>query len=137
MKLRTGIKTLIGISTLGIAVAVYEIFTCPLAALLSFSVAQFLGASEAGEHGPAISTLRGMPIHKSPVVQVEASFLVIPIFLAVIVLCFLILRRRGFQIMGAPITPRLLGLGVLLIALWNLFFSGVLFVERVRLHFVT
>lgn len=33
MKLRTGIKTLIAISIGGIAVAIYEIITCPLARL--------------------------------------------------------------------------------------------------------
>lgn len=140
MKLRTGIKTLIAISIWGIALAIYEIVTCPLAALLSFTVAERVSISpeQGGSgHGATVSTLRGFPIHKSELFAAEASFLVIPVFLAVIVLCYLILRQLRLQVMGVPITPQFLGLGVLLIGFWNLLFSGLLFVERVQLHYVT
>lgn len=37
MKLRTGLKVLIGISVLGIAVAVFLIYTCPFAGQIAFS----------------------------------------------------------------------------------------------------
>ncbi len=49
------------------------------------------------EHGAAVSTLGGFPGQKSELFAAEASFLVIPVFLAVIVLCYLILRQRHFQ----------------------------------------
>ncbi len=138
MKLRTGIKILIAISIGGIAVATYEIITCPLAALLSFTVAERLSASpdqQVGGHA-AVSTLRGFPVQKSELFAAEASFLVIPVFLVVIVLCYLILRQRRLQLIGVPITPQFLGLSVLLIGFWNVLFSGLLFAERVHLHYV-
>lgn len=136
MKLRAGVKTLIGISIWGIAVGIYEIFTCPLAALLSFSIAERTEEGANG-HGATMSTLHGFPVQKSELFAPEASVLVIPVFLAMIVLCYLILRQRRLQFIGVPITPQFMGLGVLLIGFWNLLFSGLLFVERVQLHYVT
>lgn len=140
MKLKTGVKTLIGISIGGIALTIYEIITCPLAALFSFTIAKRLSTSPdqaMGGHGTAISTLRGFPVQKSELFATEASFLVIPVFLAVILLGYLILRQRSFQVMGVPITPQFMGLGVLLIGVWNVLFSGLLFVVRVQVHDVT
>lgn len=136
MKLRTGLKALVGISLFGIPLAIYEIVTCPLAALLSFTIAERVGASDHQGHGAPISTLRGFPVDKSEVFHVEASFLVIPVFLAVIVFGFLILRQRRFHIIGVPITPQLMGLVVFLIGAWNLLFSGFLFVERLHRQYL-
>jgi hypothetical protein len=140
MKLKTGVKILVGISVDGIALAIYEIITCPLSALLSFSVAERLSTSpdnRASEPGTAITNLRRLPVRRTELLATEASFLVIPVFLAVIVLCYLVLRQRRFQVMGVPVTPQFVGLGILLIGFWNVLFSGLLFGERVHLHYVT
>jgi hypothetical protein len=133
VKLRAGLKTLIGVSIVEIALAIYDIIACPLAALLSFTAAERLDTQqhqELTEHGTAISTLRRMPVKKTDIFTVEASFLAIPLFLAVIVLCYLILRRWRFQLFGVPITPQFMGLVVLLIGFWNLLFSVFLFGVR-------
>jgi hypothetical protein len=133
MKLRTGLKTLIGVSIVGIALVIYDIITCPLAGLLSFTTAERLGTREVQElteHGTAITTLRGFPVKKSELFAVEASFLAIPVFLAVIVLCYLVLRQRRVQLLGVPITPQFMGLVVLLIGFWNFLFSAFLFWVR-------
>jgi hypothetical protein len=48
MKLRTGLKALIGISILGIAIAIFLIYTCPFAGQLAFSA---LVRQVPAEHG--------------------------------------------------------------------------------------
>lgn len=128
MRLRTGAKALIGISMFGIALAVYEMVSCPLAAVFSFAIAEFVGDERRRQEG--LSTLRGLPIEKSDIVKVEASFLVMAVFLAVIVLGILILRQKHLQILGMPISPQFMGLVVFLIGIWDFLFSGVLLVLR-------
>lgn len=216
MKLRTGLKALIGISILGIGVAILLIYTCPFAGQIAFSTLvrqvpmehhegggthsqqhgkemqegeakQHMGSG--GEpheemkahpepaqkpHGEAehedmkeethretksqaekpreamaghdaeekgfmvdlmvIPNVRSYPVKETKVFGIEVSPLGIIVLLVLIALCFLILRQRSLNLFRYTVTPKTMGVTVLLATLWNLVFAAFLLgVEVVQL----
>lgn len=129
MRLRTGLKALIGISVLGIAVAVLLIYTCPFAGQIAFST---LVREVPTEHGGGL--VRSYPVKETKLFAVEVSPLGIIVLLVLIALCFVILRQRPLNLFGYAVTPKAMGVTIFLITLWNLLFSAFLLgVEVVQL----
>jgi len=129
MKLRTGLKALIGISVLGIAVGVLLIYTCPFAGQIAFST---LVREVPTEHGGGL--VRSYPVKETKLFGIEVSPLGIIVLLVLIALCFLILRQRSLNFFGYTVTPKAMGVTIFLITLWNLVFAAFLLgVEVVQL----
>lgn len=188
MKLRTGLKVLIGLSVLGIAVAILLIYTCPFAGQIAFStlVRQVpmehgsgaagpsqqhsaemqepdagVGKHEKGEeaakghpdpaqkpHEPTVEhregwkgvhlmfdpNVRSYPVKETKLFGIDVSPLGIMILLLLIALCTLILKQRPLGLFGYTVTPKAMGVAVILITVWNLFFAAFLLgVEVVHL----
>jgi hypothetical protein len=70
MQLRTGLKALIGVSVVGIAIALFLIFTCPFAGHIAFSAlvrqAPMAHHASAGEHTPQPHAERHAPHGDQP-----------------------------------------------------------------------
>lgn len=129
MKLRTGLKLLIGLSVVGIAIATVLIFTCPFAGVVSFSTLVREGTPQYQElavHATALPGVRELPAKVLPLFGTEVSFLGIVVLLAVILLAWLILKGKSLTFFGYHMSPQLMGLGILLITLWNVLFATFL-----------
>lgn len=129
MKPKTGLKTMIDLSLVGIAIATVLIFTCPFAGLISFSTLVRQGTPQYEEltvHATAISGVRELPAKVLPLFGTEVSFLGIVVLLAVILLSWLILKGKSLCLFGYAMGPQLMGLGILLITLWNMIFGAFL-----------
>lgn len=156
MKLRTGLKTLIVISVVGIAIATLLIFTCPFAGQIAFStlVRQVPMEHPTGtekhsqQHGAevqkplvgvekheskgltvhlmVIPDVRSYPVEETQLFGIEVSPLGIIILLLLFALCLLILRQRPVSLFGYTLSPKAMGMSVLLITLWNLVFAAFL-----------
>jgi len=194
MKLRTGLKALIGISVLGIGVAVLLIYTCPFAGQIAFStlvreVPMEHDAGAAGhtqQHGTeaekphegmekhqgvkekrhedvqahseaaqkphaavaerhkeseglkvhlmVIPDVRSYPVKETKLFGIDVSPLGIIVLLLLMALCFFILGQRPLNLFAYSVTPKAMGVAVLLITLWNLIFAAFLLgVEVVQL----
>ena len=152
MTLRTGLKTLIGLSVLGIGVAVFLIYTCPFAGQIAFSTRVRQVAMEAKDHAQVaaehrdehkgfsvhfmmIPGVRSYPVKETKVVGIDVSPLGILTLLVVIALSALILRQRAWSLFGHRVTPRAMGIMVFLITAWNLVFAAFLLgVEAIQLR---
>ena len=78
MKIRTGLRWLIGLSGVGIAIATVLIFTCPFAGVISFSTLVREGTKSYEEltiHATAIPGVRELPAKVLPLFGSEVSFL--------------------------------------------------------------
>jgi len=129
MKLRTGLKILIGLSVVGIAVAIVLIFTCPFAGVISFSTLVREGTPQYEEltvHATAVPGVRELPAKVLPLFGTEVSFLGILVLLALIFLAWLILRGKSLNLFGYRMSPQFMGLGILLVTLWNVLFATFL-----------
>ena len=129
MKLRTGLKWLIGLSVIGIAIATVLIFTCPFAGVISFSTLVREGTGSYEEltvHATALPGVRELPAKVLPLFGTEVSFLGIVILLAVILLAWLILKGKCLTLFGYRISQQFMGLGILLITMWNVVFGTFL-----------
>lgn len=129
MKIKTGLKWLIGLSGVGILIATVLILTCPFAGVISFSTLVREGTKSYEAltvHATAIPGVRELPAKVMPLFGGEVSFLGIVVLLGVIVLSWLILRGRRLHLFGYQITPQFMGLGILLITIWNLVFAAFL-----------
>lgn len=75
MKLRTGLQTLIGLSVLGVALAILLIFTCPFAGQIAFStlVHQVPMEHGAGAGGPLKHPAREPQRHPGASVEAEGA----------------------------------------------------------------
>lgn len=129
MKIRTGLKWLIGLSVTGIGIATILIFTCPFAGVISFSTLVREGTKSYQEltvHATAIPGVRELPAKAFPLFGSEVSFLGVVILLAVIALSWMILKGKSFTLFGYRMSPQFMGLGILLIAFWDLVFGAFL-----------
>ncbi len=177
MSLRRGLQALIGVSVVGIAIALFLIFTCPFAGHIAFSalVRQVPMAhhASAGEHTPqphaerhaphgdqpshalpspheatqpphaagaephgehtgfsvhlmVVPGVQAYPAQETKVVSVDVSWLGIIVLVLLIALCWQLLRQRPVQLWRYTVTPKTMGITVLLITLWNLVFAGFL-----------
>lgn len=129
MRIRTGLKALIGLAALGIAIGVLLVFTCPFAGVISFSTLVREGTPSYERltvHATAIPGVRELPARVLPLFGSEVSFLGIAVLLSLIALCILILRQRPVSTAGVPVAPRTMGLAILGITVWNLLFAGFL-----------
>lgn len=129
MKLKTGLKTLIGLSVVGAAIGTFLIFTCPFAGVISFNTLVREGTKSYEEltvHATALPGVRELPAKVLPLFGTEVSFLGVLVLLGVILLSWLILKGRSLSLFGYKISPQLMGLVILLITFWNLIFSAFL-----------
>jgi hypothetical protein len=129
MKLRTGLKILIGLSVVGIIIATVLIFTCPFAGVISFStlVREGMGSyEELTVHATALPGVRELPAKVLPLFGTEVSFLGILVLLAVILLARLILKGKSLTLFAYAMGPQFMGLAILLITPWNLIFGTFL-----------
>lgn len=129
MKIKTGLKTLIGLAALGIVLAIFLIFTCPFAGVISFSTLVREGTKSYAEltvHATALPGVRELPARVLPLFGTEVSFLGVLVLLGIILLSWLILRDKSLSLFGYQLTPRFLGLGILLVTFWNLIFAAFL-----------
>ncbi len=129
MKLRTGLKALIGLSVVGIVIATVLIFTCPFAGVISFSTLVRQGTPQYDEltvHATAVPGVRELPAKVLPLFGTEVSFLGIVTLLVVILLSWLILKGKTLSLFGYRMGPQFMGLAILLITLWNLIFGAFL-----------
>jgi hypothetical protein len=129
MMIRTGLKWLIVLSVVGISIATVLIFTCPFAGVISFSTLVREGTPSYEEltvHATALPGVRELPAKVLPLFGTEVSFLGILVLLAVIILARLILKGKGPTLFGYRMSPQLMGLGILLIILWNVVFATFL-----------
>jgi uncharacterized membrane protein len=129
MRIKTGLKTMIGLAAAGIAVAILLVFTCPFAGVISFNTLVREGTASYAEltvHATAIPGVRNLPAKQASVFGSEVSFLGILVLLGVIALCVAILKGRRVSVFGYPITPQFMGLAVLLVTIWNVVFSAFL-----------
>ncbi len=129
MKLRTGLKALIGLSVVGIVIATVLIFTCPFAGVISFSTLVRQGTPQYDEltvHATAVPGVRELPAKVLPLFGTEVSFLSIVTLLVVILLSWLILKGKTLSLFGYRMGPQFMGLAILLITLWNLIFGAFL-----------
>lgn len=129
MKLRTGLKALIGLSVVGIAIATVLIFTCPFAGVISFSTLVREGTPSYDEltvHATALPGVRELPAKILPLFGTEVSFLGVVVLLAVIVLAWFILKGKSLTLFGYRMAPQFMGLAILLITLWNVVFATFL-----------
>ena len=135
MKLRTGLKTIIGLCVVGIAVGISLVFTCPFAGVISFNTLVREGGGHAYEkltvHAAAIPGVRHLPAKQAGVFGTEVSFLGIVVLLGVIALCAAILQGKRFNLFGYTITPQLMGLAALLVTIWNVLFAAFLIATEV------
>jgi hypothetical protein len=178
MQLRTGLQALIGVSALGIVLAIFLIFTCPFAGRIAFSAlvrqvpmahpgsegehaqppsaerhtphgdmpphtaqspheasqkAHEAGTEQHGEHTGfsvhlmVVPGVQAYPVQETNIVGVDVSVLGIIVLLLLIALCWQLLRQRPMQLWRYTVTPKTMGITVLLITLWNLVFAGFLF----------
>lgn len=129
MRLRTGLKAMIGLAAAGIAVAILLVFTCPFAGVISFNTLVREGTKSYEQltvHATAIPGVRNLPAKQAGVFGSEVSFLGIVVLLGVIVLCAAILKGTRVNLFGYQITPQLMGLAVLLVTIWNVVFAAFL-----------
>lgn len=129
MRIKTGIKWLIALSVVGIVIATVLIFTCPFAGVISFSTLVRQGTPQYEEltvHATAIPGVRALPAKQLDLFGSEVSFLGIVMLLVVILLSWLILKGKTLSLFGYRMGPQFMGLGILLITLWNLIFGAFL-----------
>ncbi len=130
MRIKTGLKAMIGLAAAGIAVAILLVFTCPFAGAISFNTLVREGGGHAYErltvHATAIPGVRNLPAKQAGVFGSEVSFLGILVLLGVIALCVAILKGKRLNLFGYPIAPQFMGLVVLLVTIWNVVFSAFL-----------
>ncbi len=129
MKLKTGLKTIIGLSVVAIAVAIFLVFTCPFAGVITFNTLVREGTHSFDQltlHATAIPGVRNLPAKQAGVFGTEVSLLGILVLVGVIALCAAILKGQRFSLFGYLITPQLMGLAVLLVTMWNIVFSAFL-----------
>ena len=129
MRIRTGLKALIVLAGLGIAIGSLLVSTCPFAGVLSFSTLVREGTPSYERltvHATVLPGVRALPAKVLPLFGSEVSFLGTAVLLGLIGLCTLVLRQRTVSIAGVPVTPRAMGLTILGITLWNLLFAGFL-----------
>ncbi len=129
MGLKTGLQTIIALSIVGIAVAIFLVFTCPFAGVISFNTLVREGTkaySELTVHATAIPGVRNLLAKQAGVFGSEVSFLGIVVLFGTIALCAAILKTKRFSLFGYPVTPQFMGLTVLLVTIWNLVFSAFL-----------
>ena len=129
MKLRTGLKILIGLSVVGIAVAIVLIFTCPFAGVISFNTLVREGTPQYEElavHATAVPGVRELPAKVLPLFGTEVSFLGVVVLLLTILLAWVILKGKYLTLFGYRISPQFMGLGILLITMWNVVFGTFL-----------
>ncbi|MFQ5657811.1 MAG: hypothetical protein ACE5G5_09745 [Candidatus Methylomirabilales bacterium] len=129
MSIKTGLKWLIGLSVVGITIATVLILTCPFAGVISFSTLVREGTKSYQDltvHATAIPGVRELPAKVMPLFGSEVSFLGIVVLVAVILFSWLILKGKSLTLFGYRMNPQFMGLGILLIAFWNLFFGAFL-----------
>lgn len=129
MKIRRGLRWLIGLSVVGIVIATVLIFTCPFAGVISFSTLVRQGTPQYEEltvHATAIAGVRELPAKALPLFGTEVSFLGIVVLLVTILLAWLILKGKSLTLFGYRMGPQFMGLGILLITIWNLVFGAFL-----------
>lgn len=129
MTIKSGLKWLIGLSVVGITIATVLILTCPFAGVISFSTLVREGTKSYQEltvHATAIPGVRELPAKAFPLFGSEVSFLGVVILLGVIALSWMILKGKSFTLFGYRMSPQFMGLGILLIAFWNLVFGAFL-----------
>jgi len=80
-----------------------------------------------------IPHVRTYPVKETKLFGLEVSLLGILVLLLLIALCFLLLRQRPLRLLGYTVTPKAMGMTVVLITLWNLLVAAFLLgVEIVR-----
>lgn len=129
MKLKTGLKTLMGLSVVGAAIGTVLIFTCPFAGVISFNTLVREGTKSYAEltlHATALPGVRELPAKVLSLFGTEVSFLGVIVLLGVILLSWFILTEKSFSLFGYKISSQFMGLVILLITFWNLIFSAFL-----------
>lgn len=77
-------------------------------------------------HATAVPGVRALPAKQLDFFGTEVSFLGIVVLLVVILLSWLILKGKTLSLFGYRMGPQFMGLGILLITLWNLIFGALL-----------
>ncbi len=86
-------------------------------------------------HLMVIPNVRSYPVTETKLFDINVSPLGILVLLLLIALCLLILRQRPLSLFGHAVTPKVMGVTVFLITLWNLVFAAFLLgVEVVQLN---
>lgn len=67
-----------------------------------------------------------MPAKVLPLFGTEVSFLGVVVLLVTILLAWLILKGKSLTLFGYRMTPQFMGLGILLITIWNVVFGTFL-----------